>query len=80
VAWLEEGTSLLHMIPHRAGLSRDPLYSTPASYVWHIQAQLYILSGQVRLARPQPCLSGTVTENYLSAVLVNAKGLYVTEV
>ncbi len=37
--WLgwTRGTSLLHMIPHRAGLSRDPLYSTPASFVQHIE-------------------------------------------
>jgi hypothetical protein len=24
----------LYILPHRAGLSRDPLH-TPASYVWH---------------------------------------------
>jgi hypothetical protein len=29
VAWVEEGhMTLLHIIPHRAGLSRDPLFTS----------------------------------------------------
>jgi hypothetical protein len=60
VAWVEEGewlmwrrgTSLLHMIPNMAGLNRDPLYSTLAIFVRHIEHNCTLNGLDVTLCTP----------------------------
>jgi hypothetical protein len=56
VAWVEEGhMTLLHMIPHRTGLSRDPLCT---SFPWpaHVNTTVHLM-GQMGLAVQWPLFS-----------------------
>jgi hypothetical protein len=56
---VEEGPSLLHMIPHRAGLSRDPVYT---SFLWIAHRSTTVNLTGLGEMYPGLALSGTLLQ------------------